>query len=101
MSSSLPVQTLSLNDTTGHLQKILGQIDSFCLVTVGTFVLLEILVLYPGYHYTYRDGLDNTLVLLIGGIPITMPTALSVRGAEFFFRRNRKYSHKLGVQRNP
>jgi len=66
------------DDTTGHLQKILAQIGSFCLVTIGTFVLLEILVLYPAYHYTYRDGLDNILVLLIGGIPIAMPTVLSV-----------------------
>jgi len=66
------------DDTTGHLQKILAQIGSFCLVTIGIFVLLEILVLYPAYHYTYRDGLDNILVLLIGGIPIAMPTVLSV-----------------------
>jgi len=66
------------DDTTGHLQKILAQIGSFCLVTIGLFVLLEILVLYPAYHYSYRDGLDNILVLLIGGIPIAMPTVLSV-----------------------
>ena len=66
------------DDTTGHLQKILAQIGSFCLVTIGFFVLLEILILYPAYHYSYRDGLDNILVLLIGGIPIAMPTVLSV-----------------------
>jgi len=66
------------DDTTGHLQKILTQIGSFCLVTIGIFVLLEILVLYPAYHYSYRDGLDNILVLLIGGIPIAMPTVFSV-----------------------
>ncbi|KAF9648454.1 plasma-membrane proton-e [Thelephora ganbajun] len=66
------------DDTTGHLQKILAQIGSFCLVTIGLFVVLEIVVLYPAYHYSYRDGLDNILVLLIGGIPIAMPTVLSV-----------------------
>jgi len=66
------------DDTTGHLQKILAQIGSFCLVTIGIFVVLEILVLYAAYHYSYRDGLDNILVLLIGGIPIAMPTVLSV-----------------------
>jgi len=66
------------DDTTGHLQKILAQIGSFCLVVIGTFVLLEILVLYPAFHYSYRQGLDNILVLLIGGIPIAMPTVLSV-----------------------
>ncbi|CAI8611135.1 unnamed protein product [Vicia faba] len=29
-------------------------------------------------HRKYRDGIDNLLVLLIGGIPIAMPTVLSV-----------------------
>ncbi|KII87656.1 hypothetical protein PLICRDRAFT_42158 [Plicaturopsis crispa FD-325 SS-3] len=66
------------DDTTGHLQKILAQIGSFCLVSIGIFVLAEILVLYAGFRYNYRRGLDNILVLLIGGIPIAMPTVLSV-----------------------
>ncbi|KAJ7246193.1 hypothetical protein C8J57DRAFT_1523707 [Mycena rebaudengoi] len=66
------------DDTTGHLQKILEQIGSFCLVTIGIFVVVEILVLYVGFKYSYRQGLDNILVLLIGGIPIAMPTVLTV-----------------------
>ncbi|KAJ6536698.1 hypothetical protein DFH09DRAFT_1249792 [Mycena vulgaris] len=66
------------DDSTGHLQKILTQIGSFCLVVIGIFVLAEILVLYAGFRYSYRRGLDNILVLLIGGIPIAMPTVLSV-----------------------
>ncbi|KDQ54399.1 hypothetical protein JAAARDRAFT_38563 [Jaapia argillacea MUCL 33604] len=66
------------DDTTGHLQKILAQIGSFCLVSIGIFVIAEILVLYAGFRYNYRRGLDNILVLLIGGIPIAMPTVLSV-----------------------
>ncbi|CAE6358520.1 unnamed protein product, partial [Rhizoctonia solani] len=66
------------DDTTGHLQKILAQIGSFCLVSIGLFVLLEIIILYPCFHYSHRRGLDNILVLLIGGIPIAMPTVLSV-----------------------
>lgn len=65
-------------NTTGHLQKILAQIGTFCLVTIGIFVLAEILVLYAGFRYQYRRGLNNILVLLIGGIPIAMPTVLSV-----------------------
>ncbi|KAF8800996.1 plasma membrane H+-transporting ATPase [Phlegmacium glaucopus] len=65
------------DDTTFHLHKI-AQIGSFCLVTIGTFVLAEIVVLYAIYHYDYRRGLNNILVLLIGGIPLAMPTALSV-----------------------
>jgi H+-transporting ATPase len=60
------------------LQKILAQIGSFCLVSIGIFVLAEILVLYAGFRYSYRRGLNNILVLLIGGIPIAMPTVLSV-----------------------
>jgi H+-transporting ATPase len=66
------------DDTTGHLQKILAQIGSFCLISIGFFVILEIVILYPAFHYTYRRGLDDILVLLIGGIPIAMPTVLSV-----------------------
>lgn len=66
------------DDSTGHLQKILAQIGLFCLVSIGIFIILEIVILYPVYKYTYRRGLDNILVLLIGGIPIAMPTVLSV-----------------------
>ncbi|KAL4079681.1 hypothetical protein J3A83DRAFT_1145753 [Scleroderma citrinum] len=66
------------DDSTGHLQKILAQIGSFCLVSIGIFVIAEILVLYAGFRYNYRRGLNNILVLLIGGIPIAMPTVLSV-----------------------
>ncbi|KAF6744159.1 hypothetical protein DFP72DRAFT_1035953 [Ephemerocybe angulata] len=66
------------DETTGHLQKILAKIGSFCLVTIGIFVLAEIFCLYAGFRYRYRRGLNNILVLLIGGIPIAMPTVLSV-----------------------
>ena len=68
------------DDTTGHLQKILAQIGSFCLIAIGLFIVLEIIILYgaPQFRYSYRRGLDDILVLLIGGIPIAMPTVLSV-----------------------
>lgn len=66
------------NDQVGHLQMVLARIGSFCLVSIGIFVVLEIVILYPKFKYSYRDGLDNILVLLIGGIPIAMPTVLSV-----------------------
>ncbi|KAK4683590.1 H+-transporting ATPase, partial [Tremellales sp. Uapishka_1] len=66
------------NDQTGHLQMVLAKIGSFCLISIGIFVLLEILILYADFRYTYRRGLNNILVLLIGGIPIAMPTVLSV-----------------------
>lgn len=41
-------------------------------------MLVEIVVMYPIQHRRYREGIDNLLVLLIGGIPIAMPTVLSV-----------------------
>ena len=66
------------DDTTGHLQQILAQIGSFCLISIGIFLVAEILVLYAAFRFSYRRGLDNILVLLIGGIPIAMPTVLSV-----------------------
>ena len=34
--------------------------------------------MYPIQDREYRPGIDNLLVLLIGGIPIAMPTVLSV-----------------------
>ncbi|KAJ2915499.1 hypothetical protein MD484_g4903, partial [Candolleomyces efflorescens] len=66
------------DDTTGHLQRILAYIGTFCLVTIGIFVVAEIFVMYAGFRFQYRRGLNNILVLLIGGIPIAMPTVLSV-----------------------
>ncbi|KAK9697526.1 hypothetical protein RND81_08G043400 [Saponaria officinalis] len=41
-------------------------------------MLVEIIVMYPIQQRPYRSGINNLLVLLIGGIPIAMPTVLSV-----------------------
>jgi H+-transporting ATPase len=41
-------------------------------------MIIEIVVMYPIQDRKYRPGIDNLLVLLIGGIPIAMPTVLSV-----------------------
>jgi len=41
-------------------------------------MFVEVIVMYPIQHRAYRPGIDNLLVLLIGGIPIAMPTVLSV-----------------------
>eukprot|EP00257_Ricinus_communis_P023383 XP_015583355.1 ATPase 10, plasma membrane-type [Ricinus communis] len=41
-------------------------------------MVLEIIIMYPVQRRSYRDGINNLLVLLIGGIPIAMPTVLSV-----------------------
>ncbi|KAF7732776.1 plasma membrane H+-ATPase [Apophysomyces ossiformis] len=65
-------------DDVGHLQTILAKIGNFCLCTIGIFLVIVIIVQYAAFKYDYRRGIDNVLVLLVGGIPIAMPTVLSV-----------------------
>lgn len=74
----------------GHFQKVLTAIGNFCICSIALGMLVEIIVMYPIQHRNYRDGIDNLLVLLIGGIPIAMPTVLSVTMAIG--------SHKLSQQ---
>ncbi|KAL8136378.1 hypothetical protein V2J09_002379 [Rumex salicifolius] len=74
----------------GHFQKVLTAIGNFCICSIAVGMLIEIVVMYPIQHRKYRDGIDNLLVLLIGGIPIAMPTVLSVTMAIG--------SHKLSTQ---
>ncbi|KAL5678795.1 hypothetical protein ACJX0J_014926 [Zea mays] len=62
----------------GHFQKVLTAIGNFCICSIAVGMLVEIIVMYPIQHRAYRSGIDNLLVLLIGGIPIAMPTVLSV-----------------------
>uniref|UniRef100_A0A7N0SVT6 Plasma membrane ATPase n=1 Tax=Kalanchoe fedtschenkoi TaxID=63787 RepID=A0A7N0SVT6_KALFE len=62
----------------GHFQKVLTAIGNFCICSIAVGMLIEIIVMYPIQQRKYRDGIDNLLVLLIGGIPIAMPTVLSV-----------------------
>ncbi|KAK4257703.1 hypothetical protein QN277_007260 [Acacia crassicarpa] len=74
----------------GHFQKVLTAIGNFCICSIAVGMLAEIIVMYPIQNRKYRDGIDNLLVLLIGGIPIAMPTVLSVTMAIG--------SHKLSQQ---
>ncbi|XP_007011592.2 PREDICTED: plasma membrane ATPase 4 [Theobroma cacao] len=62
----------------GHFQKVLTAIGNFCICSIAVGIVVEIIVMYPIQHRKYRQGIDNLLVLLIGGIPIAMPTVLSV-----------------------
>uniref|UniRef100_J3KVD0 P-type H(+)-exporting transporter n=1 Tax=Oryza brachyantha TaxID=4533 RepID=J3KVD0_ORYBR len=62
----------------GHFQKVLRAIGNFCIAAIAIGMVIEVIVMYPIQHRHYRDGIDNLLVLLIGGIPIAMPTVLSV-----------------------
>ncbi|XP_054821101.1 plasma membrane ATPase 4-like [Prosopis cineraria] len=74
----------------GHFQKVLTAIGNFCICSIAVGMVAELIVMYPIQHRKYRDGIDNLLVLLIGGIPIAMPTVLSVTMAIG--------SHKLSQQ---
>uniref|UniRef100_A0A7N0TH49 Plasma membrane ATPase n=1 Tax=Kalanchoe fedtschenkoi TaxID=63787 RepID=A0A7N0TH49_KALFE len=62
----------------GHFQKVLTAIGNFCICSIAIGMVIEIIVMYPIQKRPYRSGIDNLLVLLIGGIPIAMPTVLSV-----------------------
>ncbi|KAJ7962784.1 Plasma membrane ATPase [Quillaja saponaria] len=58
--------------------QVLTAIGNFCICSIAVGMIIEIVVMYPIQRRKYRDGIDNLLVLLIGGIPIAMPTVLSV-----------------------
>ncbi|GFZ00702.1 H[+]-ATPase 7 [Actinidia rufa] len=62
----------------GHFQKVLTAIGNFCICSIAVGMVIEIVVIYGIQKRKYRVGIDNLLVLLIGGIPIAMPTVLSV-----------------------
>lgn len=58
--------------------QVLTAIGNFCICSIAVGMAVEIIVMFPIQHRAYRNGIDNLLVLLIGGIPIAMPTVLSV-----------------------
>lgn len=60
------------------MDQVLTAIGNFCICSIAVGMLIEVVVMYPIQHRRYREGIDNLLVLLIGGIPIAMPTVLSV-----------------------
>ncbi|CAN0921844.1 ATPase 7, plasma membrane-type [Linum grandiflorum] len=62
----------------GHFQQVLTAIGNFCICSIAVGMVIEIVVIYGLQKRAYRVGIDNLLVLLIGGIPIAMPTVLSV-----------------------
>uniref|UniRef100_A0ACD5TUH2 Uncharacterized protein n=1 Tax=Avena sativa TaxID=4498 RepID=A0ACD5TUH2_AVESA len=65
-------------EVVGHFQKVLTCIGNFCICSIAVGVIVEVIVMFAVQHRSYRDGINNVLVLLIGGIPIAMPTVLSV-----------------------
>ncbi|KAJ9698017.1 hypothetical protein PVL29_007227 [Vitis rotundifolia] len=69
-------QSVSLKKTMllFYFQKVLIVISNFCVCSIAVRMIIKIIVMCPIQHYKYRDGIDNLLVLLIGGIPMQMPT---------------------------
>ncbi|KAG2433300.1 hypothetical protein HXX76_008366 [Chlamydomonas incerta] len=67
-----------------NLQIIMTKIGGVCLVTIGVWVVIELAVQFGHYGHGCTSGeegcptLTNMLVILVGGIPIAMPTVLSV-----------------------
>ncbi|XP_013664071.2 ATPase 5, plasma membrane-type [Brassica napus] len=75
---------------TGHFQRVVTSIGNFCICSIALGIAVELLVMFPIQRREYRDGIDNLLVLLIGGVPIAMPSVLSVTMAIG--------SHRLSLQ---
>ncbi|KAJ9508211.1 hypothetical protein QJQ45_021608 [Haematococcus lacustris] len=67
-----------------NLQVIMTKIGGICLVTIGVWVVIELCVQFGHYRHACLSGeegcptLTNMLVIIVGGIPIAMPTVLSV-----------------------
>lgn len=54
------------------------QIGNFCLAYILVWFVVLVIVLPSAYGWYYRGIVSQILVILIGGIPIAMPTVLSV-----------------------
>ncbi|CAF1413755.1 unnamed protein product [Adineta steineri] len=61
-----------------HLQQILRFIGNYFLIIFLIFVIAKILVMYAGFHYNYRRGVNNLFVILLGYVSLAMTTVLSV-----------------------
>ncbi|KZV43460.1 ATPase 10, plasma membrane-type [Dorcoceras hygrometricum] len=89
--SALTGESLSVTKKTGDLvfsgstcklgeieAVVLTSIGNFCICSIAVGMILESIVMFFGQKRSYRNTVNNLLVLLIGGIPIAMPTVLSV-----------------------
>jgi len=75
---------IAATNNVANLQKIMTKIGGTCLVTIGVWVLIELVVQFVHYKHSCGPGVEacptltNMLVVIVGGIPIAMPTVLSV-----------------------
>ncbi|KAL8149131.1 hypothetical protein AgCh_006222 [Apium graveolens] len=58
--------------------QVLTAIGNFCICSIAVRMVVEIIVQYPIQDRKYHPGIENLPMLLIGGIPIAIPTVLSV-----------------------
>eukprot|EP01134_Creolimax_fragrantissima_P008142 CFRG8142T1 len=72
-------------DSAGHLQQVMTAIGGTCIVTIIVWCVIELSVQFAAYDHECSLGsegscptLSNLLVIIVGGIPIAMPTVLSV-----------------------
>lgn len=75
---------LGATENVANLQKIMTRIGACCLITIGVWCVIELGVQFGHYKHSCKGGeggcptLTNMLVIIVGGIPIAMPTVLSV-----------------------
>jgi H+-transporting ATPase len=69
---------VATTESHGHLQQVLASIGNFCMGYIGVWIVILIGVMAGAYTWYYRAVVNIILVILIGGIPIAMPTVLSV-----------------------
>jgi H+-transporting ATPase len=67
-----------------NLQRVMSRIGAICLCTIGLWCVIELGVQFGAYGHECSGGVGgcptllNMLVIVVGGIPIAMPTVLSV-----------------------
>ncbi|CAL8464533.1 g4068 [Coccomyxa elongata] len=67
-----------------NIQKIMTRIGACCLITIFVWIIIELAVQFGHYRHHCDIGQErcptllNVLVIVVGGIPIAMPTVLSV-----------------------
>eukprot|EP00122_Pirum_gemmata_P004649 Pgem_evm1s4231 len=76
---------IDATDQVGHLQTVMTTIGAVCIITIVLWVAIELGVQFGGRTLSCELGSDgscptlsNILVIIVGGIPIAMPTVLSV-----------------------
>ncbi len=75
---------LGQTENVANIQRVMTSISSMCLITIFFWCIIELGVQFGHYKHACKGGeggcptLLNMLVIIVGGIPIAMPTVLSV-----------------------